>query len=391
MAVDFRCEKCGKLLSVEAEPGAAVRCHHCKSKITVPAALASLPTPQVPGAKPRPAAPPQAVEQAETIEEEEPFDDEPSLAMDVLAKSMPYIISVVLHVGLLAMLMLLTAAVMNVAEEQQTMIHPDATWSDNPGGQLNPGNEDPTLEAQQDVTETIEQEWAQDQSDVPLDSLIDTENTMTMFGASGGGSSGGALAAMGVSSGGSGAGPRATFMGSGGNAHHIVYVVDRSGSMLDTLDSVKYELMDSIRQLVPAQDFHVIFFNAGTPSESPQRRLVPASEDYKIEAGQFIRDVRAGSSAGFTDPLPALERAFRLLGNADTSNGRVHKLIYLLTDGEFVDNQAVIDFLNQQNRGDPPVAVNTILHHNRPPEAERVLRAIAEQNNGVFKFVPMDG
>jgi len=26
MAVEFRCEKCGKLLTVEAEPGAKVRC-----------------------------------------------------------------------------------------------------------------------------------------------------------------------------------------------------------------------------------------------------------------------------------------------------------------------------------------------------------------------------
>ena len=47
MATEFRCEKCGKLLSLDTEPGETVKCPHCKKKVVVPVVLASLPRPQV--------------------------------------------------------------------------------------------------------------------------------------------------------------------------------------------------------------------------------------------------------------------------------------------------------------------------------------------------------
>ena len=65
MAVEFRCEKCGKLLTVEAELGAKVRCRYCNGKVAVPAALASLPRPQVPPGTPSPPPPQAADEPAE--------------------------------------------------------------------------------------------------------------------------------------------------------------------------------------------------------------------------------------------------------------------------------------------------------------------------------------
>src|ERR1017187_4834834 len=45
--VEFRCEKCGKLLSVQADPGGLVKCTQCGKKVQVPAGLASLPHPQI--------------------------------------------------------------------------------------------------------------------------------------------------------------------------------------------------------------------------------------------------------------------------------------------------------------------------------------------------------
>jgi len=47
MVAVFRCdERCGKLLSVEAEARAAVRCPACNRKVAIPAGLASLPRPR---------------------------------------------------------------------------------------------------------------------------------------------------------------------------------------------------------------------------------------------------------------------------------------------------------------------------------------------------------
>ena len=59
MAVEFRCEKCGKLLSADAEPGSMMKCPHCQKKVAVPAGLASLPQPHLPpGQEPPPPPPP---------------------------------------------------------------------------------------------------------------------------------------------------------------------------------------------------------------------------------------------------------------------------------------------------------------------------------------------
>ncbi len=62
------------------------------------------------------------------------------------------------------------------------------------------------------------------------------------------------------------------------------------------------------------------------------------------------------------------------------------KLIYLLTDGEFADNQAVLDELRKLNAG-KSVVIHTILHEHQNPEAEKILRTIAKEHSGKFKFV----
>ena len=36
------------------------------------------------------------------------------------------------------------------------------------------------------------------------------------------------------------------------------------------------------------------------------------------------------------------------------------------------------------------IHINTILHHHRPPEAERVLKAIAKAHGGTYRFVSED-
>ncbi len=71
---------------------------------------------------------------------------------------------------------------------------------------------------------------------------------------------------------GSGGGPK--FFGLGGSARgvrRIVYVVDRSGSMLDTFQYVRQELKRSISALRRTQKFHVIFFSSGMVENTPKR------------------------------------------------------------------------------------------------------------------------
>ena len=152
-------------------------------------------------------------------------------------------------------------------------------------------------------------------------------------------------------------------------AGKIVYIVDRSGSMTDSMDYVKSELKRSIGALSDKQEFHVVFYSSGPPVEMPTRRLVSATGRNKQLAFEFIDGVIA---QGETDPSQALERAFACQPD----------LIYLLTDGEF--DKAIVDLVNRQNVG-RKVTVYTIGFLYKTGES--VLKQIADQNNGAYQFV----
>jgi hypothetical protein len=148
-----------------------------------------------------------------------------------------------------------------------------------------------------------------------------------------------------------------------------VYVVDRSGSMTDSIDYVKWELKRSLGELREEQEFHVIFYSSGPPVEMATRRLVNATERNRQLAYEFIDAVIA---QGETDPSKALERAFAVKPD----------LIYLLTDGEF--DESVVGQVKRLNVGGR-VRVYTIAFLYR--NGEKVLRQIADQNGGEYKFV----
>jgi hypothetical protein len=151
-------------------------------------------------------------------------------------------------------------------------------------------------------------------------------------------------------------------------AAKVVYLVDRSGSMTDSLDIVKMELKRSIGELEDAAEFHLIFYSTGPAVEMPTRRLVHATERNKELAFEFIDQVVAGNG---TDPSQAIDRAFAVKPD----------LIYLLTDGEF--DRAIVDLVKRRN-ADGKVRVYTIgfLYHH-----DEVLRDIARQNGGEYKFI----
>jgi len=168
------------------------------------------------------------------------------------------------------------------------------------------------------------------------------------------------------------------FFGMGGEARKIVYVVDRSGSMTDSIDYVKFELKRSIGELSEEKEFHVIFYSSGPPVEMPTRQLVKATDRNKQLAFDFIDGV---IPQGETDPSKALERAFEVKS----------ELIYLLTDGEF--DKAMVGLLHRLN-GDRRITVHTIgfwAWRSRgdagPPSGEAVLKTMADQNGGNYKAI----
>jgi hypothetical protein len=164
----------------------------------------------------------------------------------------------------------------------------------------------------------------------------------------------------------------------GGDVSKIVFVVDRSGSMTDSIDYVRFELKRSIGKLGEEKEFHVIFYSSGPPVEMPTRRLVNATDRNKQLAFEFIDGV---IPQGETDPSKALERAFEVKP----------ELIYLLTDGEF--DKATVGLLKRLNR-DQKITVHTIgfwswrsRQDSDPPSGEEVMKIMADQNGGNYKAI----
>ena len=399
MAVDFRCEKCGKLLSVEAEPASRVKCPYCKSKVQVPAGLASLPRPQVPsGMTPSP-----VVVTVNGGVMDQVVYEQPDPLMNLMARLMPWIISLFCHVGILVIMAFISIVVLKPATPKDELLPPDMPLTESPGSALRPGAGPVPELAPRSLERSGGTGWASTASPIPTAGAGagpvggfgsgDSGGKIGLIGVAGaggggmglggGGGGGGPTAAFGIGGGGGGgAGGRVRFMGiqSSGMADHIVYLVDRSGSMLDTFADVQKELRNSIGRLTEQQSFHVIFFASGPPKENPPKRLVKADETAKLGAAKYLKEIQP---QGQTDPIPAIKRAFEVLGQAPNKKGQ---LIFMLTDGDFPNNDEVLKEIRARN-ADGSVHINTILHRIKVESAMKVLQKIADENHGTFKFV----
>ena len=112
-----------------------------------------------------------------------------------------------------------------------------------------------------DNARTVQSEQVTSES--TLENLnIEVELDISLVGVTGGAN----MAPMGVTANTDGLG--ATMFGAtGGNAYKIIYIVDASGSLIDTLPFVIKELKRSINELSDRQEFNVIFFQAGDAIE----------------------------------------------------------------------------------------------------------------------------
>jgi len=378
MAVEFRCEKCGKILSVNDAPGSSTKCPHCNKKIVVPAALASMPRPQVPpggqasGASARPgAARAGGPRQPASPEQEEEEVQEDSAVMTVMSDVMPWVISVFFHVGLLLIMAFVTIFVID-NHEVKTAVVPDTSFSPQMWSVIDPDQFHPN---QSTVAQTVQQrDFSKQESRIADASKTDKRLRVIGRGAPSDGP-GRPDIRRNVPPG------RNEIFERSGNAHHVVYVVDRSGSMAASFDFVRQQMLKSISRLAPSQTFHIILFAEGRPIENPPGRLVPAEDAYRLGAVDFLMPIQA---IGQTDPVPALLRAFQVLQKADDQ--KPGKLIYLLTDGVFPDNEAVLRAVAEANRN-KDVHINTYLYGDQELEAKDVLERLANENGGRFKLI----
>ena len=196
--------------------------------------------------------------------------------------------------------------------------------------------------------------------DISLPTVPDADS---LFGAFGQGKQGNGLDAAGL-------GGTVKFYGIKAAGRRFVFVTDCSGSMQgDRLQRLKEELRESISLLNPRVEFFIIFFN-DIAEPMPSRGCVKATAK-QIE--RYLEWADGVPSSGGTDPSEAMAIALRLRPSA----------VFLLTDGVF-DSQSTLDAIEKNNKG-RRVQINTIAIGERGSES--VLRKIAEQNKGTYRYV----
>ena len=195
---------------------------------------------------------------------------------------------------------------------------------------------------------------------------------------SGTGDGRGAVAPFGTPGGG-GVGVKTKFMGAGGNAHTVVFVCDASGSMINTFGSLKAELVKAVTRLKSIQGFNIIFFQDEKAAALDQGLLFATPEN-KRRAMQWLETI---TTTGTTNPIPGIEQAFR----------NKPQLIYLLTDADFPDNNAVRNAISRLNAG-KQTKLNTIIFVPGTGGADdasqsfiTLMKQIAKDNGGVFSHV----
>lgn len=387
MIVEFRCEKCGKLLSVQADPGGMVKCTQCGKKVQVPAGLASLPHPQIgPGdgapagamPPPPPGAPMQPMMAGPQVAGEAEMEAN-SGAMGKMAVLMPWMISVFFHMGIF--LVMLFFILMSQMHKQIFEIStPEAVYAEDSGAAADPGAVGPGTDKN---LSGGKREFSRASNLGSIGDSDSTDKTVGIFGVSANGAAG--SSGFGPLGGSGGGGGRVKFLGGGGDTgsiHHLVFVIDRSGSMVDSFDYLKNAMIDTISKLNDVQDFDIIMFSDGKPAyiEMGPKMLVPATAAYKKVAGEFMDSVNAQSSTLAAD---AIRRGFDALNKAGDRPG---KLMILLTDACFDDADKVLAAFKERN-ADKKVLVSTYLYNaNEEKAGKDIMEKIAKENGGKYKF-----
>ena len=151
-------------------------------------------------------------------------------------------------------------------------------------------------------------------------------------------------------------------------AGRVVFLVDRSGSMLEVFDHVRAMLLRDIAALDAGQEMNVLFFSTGRPVALGPRP-VRADDAVKAECRTFVERI---VPAGRSDPLPGVEQALPMRPDA----------IVMLTDGEF-DKK----LLDEVTRLDPDRRTRfytvAVLYNT----GAALLKELAARTGGKYRFV----
>ena len=168
------------------------------------------------------------------------------------------------------------------------------------------------------------------------------------------------------------------------NARRVVFVIDASGSLIDTLPYVITELQRMIRELDPEQEFAILLYNdtgvheAAPPGMKKADERVKARRSAWLNEGPVIPSGQANPTEAIRLGLSYKPQAIFLLSDDITGSGR-----------HGIDQRRLLAAIEAAN------TANTVIHtiqYIYPDPLERyglkpTLQFIAERTGGDYKFV----
>ena len=295
---------------------------------------------------------------------------------EVMTVILPWGIALLVHVVIVVLALVFAWATITILEEEENII-PIATLSDNPGAPLSMKQ---TQKVQEQAT-SQQRQISKVKTETVSNQVTKTTDAPKLIGVMGGeagkSSPFGTLSGVG--------GPfKASFYGTGGNARRLAFVIDASGSLIDTLPFVINELKTRINKLSERQSFTVIFFSDGRVIEPPRRGLLQATAQNRKLVMDWL-DSGAVEAHGAGSPVAAIRKAL---------NYRP-QLVFLLSDnitgrGRYeLDQQAFLKEMASANKSG--TKINAIQFITPDPLEKAGLRAtlreLADQSGGLYKFV----
>ncbi|MFW6060445.1 MAG: vWA domain-containing protein [Phycisphaeraceae bacterium] len=300
-----------------------------------------------------------------------------------LVALLPWVISFLLHVGIVVLALFALWSTVRQTDEEEIII-PMVELSETPGAPLQMTTEQQVREqAETQTREIVEQQTQSESSQSALEATADESSELV--GLSGGAS--GSSSNPFDTSVASGAEFRVQFMGNrGGNARKIAFVIDATGSLIDTLPFVVNELKKTINNLSERQQFTVIFYNDDPVLEvpTPNRGFKRATGENKQNVIDWID--QNVIPRGSTTPIPAIEQALRYQPD----------LIFMLSDeiegsGRYeVDRRRLLEEIAQANTAGTKICTIQFLYRSDLSTRlgiPEVMELIADQSGGTYKFV----
>lgn len=168
-------------------------------------------------------------------------------------------------------------------------------------------------------------------------------------------------------------------------ARSFVFVIDASGSMVDTLPFVVAELKRAVRTLTEQHTFAVLFYQGDTVIHALKPGMILANEANKRRLFDWL-DGESLTPSGLSSPIKAIEQGLLLkpqvmflLSDNITGSGR-----YELHQGELLSR------VKKANIGSTKISTIQFLYPDpltKIPGMKPTLERISEQSGGIYKYL----